>query len=91
MQCSRSEFFSAIEGWHDSSCAVHLHTDEVSGAFVVTFRSASKKGVLEFSAHAMLRVFLEASRIGATVSVILASLTTPFSPLTIRVAGVVVR
>jgi hypothetical protein len=55
MQCSRSEFLTAIDGWHDSSCAVHLHTDEVSGAFVVTFRSASKKGVLEFSAHPLLQ------------------------------------
>ena len=36
-------------------CAVHLHTDEVSGAFVVTFRSASKRGVLEFSAHPLLQ------------------------------------
>lgn len=41
MQCSRSEFFTAIEGWRDSPCAVHLHTDEISGAFVVTFRSGS--------------------------------------------------
>jgi hypothetical protein len=55
MQCSRSEFLTAIERWHDSSFAVHLHTDEVSGAFVVTFRSASKKGVLEFSAHPLLQ------------------------------------
>ena len=55
MKCSRSEFFTAIESWRDSSCAVHLHTDEVSGAFVVMFRSASKKGVLEFSAHPSLQ------------------------------------
>jgi DNA-directed RNA polymerase sigma subunit (sigma70/sigma32) len=55
MKCSRSEFLTAIESWRDSSCAVHLHTDEVSGAFVVTFRSASKKGVLEFSAHPLLQ------------------------------------
>jgi hypothetical protein len=55
MKCSRSEFFTAIESWRDSSCAVHLHTDEVSGAFVVMFRSASKKGVLEFSAHPQLQ------------------------------------
>jgi len=55
MQCSRSEFLTAIKGWHDSSCAVHLHTDEVSGAFVVTFRSVSSKGVLEFSAHPLLQ------------------------------------
>jgi hypothetical protein len=55
MQCSRSEFFTAIDAWRDSSCAVHLHTDEVSGAFVVTFRSASKGWVLEFSAHPLLQ------------------------------------
>lgn len=55
MQCSRNEFLTAIEGWRDSSCAVHLHTDEVSGAFVVTFRSASTRGVLEFSAHPLLQ------------------------------------
>ncbi len=55
MKCSRSEFFIAIDGWRDSSCAIHLHTDEVSGAFVVTFRSASRKGVLEFSAHPLLQ------------------------------------
>ncbi len=55
MKCSRSEFFTAIENWRDSSCAVHLHTDEVSGAFVVMFRSASKKGVLAFSAHPLLQ------------------------------------
>lgn len=55
MKCSRSEFFTAIESWRDSSCAVHLHTDEVSGAFVVMFRSASSKGLLEFSAHPLLQ------------------------------------
>ena len=55
MQCSRSEFFTAIEGWRNSPCAVHLHTDEISGAFVVTFRSASKQGVLEFSAHPLFQ------------------------------------
>jgi hypothetical protein len=55
MKCSRSEFFTAIQGWRESSCAVHLHTDEISGAFVVTFRSASKQGVLEFSAHPLLQ------------------------------------
>jgi hypothetical protein len=55
MQCSRNEFFAAIEGWRDSSCAVHLHTDEISGALVVTFRSASDTGVLEFSAHPLLQ------------------------------------
>jgi hypothetical protein len=55
MQCSRREFFTAINAWRDSSCAVHLHTDEVSGAFVVTFRAASKRGVLEFSAHPLLQ------------------------------------
>jgi hypothetical protein len=48
MQCSKSEFVAAIEGWRDSSCAVHVHTDEISGAFVVTFRAVSQKGVLEF-------------------------------------------
>jgi hypothetical protein len=57
MKCSRTEFFTAIESWRDSSCAVHLHTDEVSGAFVVTFRSASKQGTLEFSAHPLLQPF----------------------------------
>jgi hypothetical protein len=55
MKCSRSEFLTAIEGWHDSSCAVHLHTDEIRGAFVVTFCSASEQGVLEFSAHPLLQ------------------------------------
>lgn len=55
MQCSRSEFFTAIEDWRDSPCAVHLHTDEISGAFVVTFRSASDRGVLEFSAHPLFQ------------------------------------
>jgi hypothetical protein len=55
MQCSRKEFLTAIEGWSGSSCAVHLHTDEVSGAFMVTFRSASTRGVLEFSAHPLLQ------------------------------------
>ncbi len=55
MKCSKNEFFTAIDGWRDSSCAVHLHTDEISGAFVVTFRSASKRGVLEFSAHPHLQ------------------------------------
>src|ERR1700733_8733049 len=50
MQCSRTEFLTAIDGWRDSSCAVHLHTDEISGAFVVTFRS-SEGGGLEVSAH----------------------------------------
>lgn len=55
MKCSRSEFFTAIQGWHDSLCAVHLHTDEISGAFVVTFCSASERGVLEFSAHPLLQ------------------------------------
>jgi hypothetical protein len=55
MQCSRSEFFTAVQSWHGSSCAVHLHTDEISGAFVVTFRSASGRGVLEFSAHPLLQ------------------------------------
>jgi|ERR1700733_1468895 hypothetical protein len=54
MQCSRTEFLTAIDGWRDSSCAVHLHTDEISGAFVVTFRS-SEGGVLEFSAHPLLQ------------------------------------
>ena len=55
MQCSKSEFVAAIEGWRDSSCTVHVHTDEIRGAFVVTFRAASQKGVLEFSAHPLLQ------------------------------------
>ncbi len=55
MRCSKSEFFAAIRGWHNSPCAVHLHTDEISGAFVVTFHSASNEGVLEFSAHPLLQ------------------------------------
>jgi hypothetical protein len=55
MQCSRSEFLTAINGWRDSPCAVHLHTDEISGALVVTFHSASTNGVLEFSAHPLLQ------------------------------------
>jgi hypothetical protein len=55
MHCSRSEFYAAIENWSGSSCAVHLHTDEISGAFIVTFHSASKPGVLEFSAHPLLQ------------------------------------
>src|SRR2546430_1282778 len=55
MKCSRSEFFTAIQGWRDCSCAVHLHTNEISGAFVVTFCWASEQGVLEFSAHPLLQ------------------------------------
>ena len=55
MQCSKSEFFAAIESWRESSCAVHLHTDEISGAFVVTFCAASASGLLEFSAHPLLQ------------------------------------
>lgn len=55
MQCSKSEFVAAIEGWRNSSCMVHIHTDEIRGAFVVTFRAASQKGVLEFSAHPLLQ------------------------------------
>ncbi len=55
MQCSRSEFLTVIEGWREFPCAVHLHTDEISGAFVVTFHSASTDGVLEFSAHPLLQ------------------------------------
>jgi hypothetical protein len=55
MQCSRSEFLTAIETWRGSPCAVHLHTDEISGAVVVTFHSASANGVLEFSAHPLLQ------------------------------------
>jgi hypothetical protein len=55
MQCSKSEFVAAVEGWRDSSCTVHVHTDEIRGAFVVTFRAASQKGVLEFSAHPLLQ------------------------------------
>lgn len=55
MQCSRSEFFAAIAGWRGCSCVVHLHTDEICAAFVVTFHSLSRRGVLEFSAHPMLQ------------------------------------
>lgn len=55
MQCSRSEFLTAIQSWRDSACAVHVHTDEIGGAFVVTFRSASSDGVLKFSAHPLLQ------------------------------------
>lgn len=55
MHCSKREFLRVIESWSNSPCAVHLHTDEVSGSFVVTFRSASKRGVLEFSAHPLLQ------------------------------------
>jgi len=55
MQCSRSEFVTAIASWRDSVCAVHLHTDEISGAFVVTFLSASTDGLLAFSAHPLLQ------------------------------------
>lgn len=55
MRCSRSEFLTAIKSWRDSTCAVHVHTDEISGAFVVTFSSASGDGVLEFSAHPLLQ------------------------------------
>ena len=55
MQCSRSEFLAAIEAWCDCLCAVHLHTDEISGAIVMTFHSASPNGVLEFSAHPLLQ------------------------------------
>ena len=58
MQCSRNEFVTAIQAWRDSPCAVHLHTDEVSGAFVVTFHSASTDGMLEFSAHPLLQPFM---------------------------------
>lgn len=55
MKCSGSEFLAAIEGWRDSSCVVHVHTGEISGAFVVTFRSVSEQGLLEFSAHPLLQ------------------------------------
>ena len=55
MQCSKSEFVAAIQGWRDFLCAVHLHSDEVSGACVLTFHSASSDGVLEFSAHPLLQ------------------------------------
>ena len=54
MRYSRSEFFAAIAGWRGCSCVVHLHTDEISGAFVAAFLSASGRGVLEFVAHPML-------------------------------------
>ncbi len=55
MRCSKSEFLTTISGWRDSTCAVHVHTDEINGAFVVTFSSASGDGVLEFSAHPLLQ------------------------------------
>ncbi len=55
MQCSRSEFLAAIASWRDSPCAVHLHTDEISGAFVVTFHSVTPEGMVEFSAHPLLQ------------------------------------
>ncbi len=51
--CSKREFFAAI-GRMNLQC-VHVHTDEISGAFVVTFRAASPRGVLEFSAHPLLQ------------------------------------
>jgi len=56
MQCSRGEFFAAIAGWRGCSCVVHLHTDEINCAFVVTFRSASGRGVLEFVMHPLLEL-----------------------------------
>lgn len=34
---------------------MHIHTDEISGAFVVAYCEASGKGVLEFSAHPLLQ------------------------------------
>jgi hypothetical protein len=55
MQCSRSEFLTAIEGWLESRCTVHLHTDEINGAIVGTFCSVSRQCVLEFSAHPLLQ------------------------------------
>ena len=44
-----------IETWRDCPCIVHLHTDEIGGAVVVTFHSASAEGVLKFSAHPLLQ------------------------------------
>ncbi|MBV8206510.1 MAG: hypothetical protein JO041_06940 [Acidobacteria bacterium] len=55
MQCSRNEFLTAIQAWRGFPCAVQLHTDEVRGAFVVTFESATGGGVLKFSAHPLLQ------------------------------------
>ena len=54
MHCSKSEFLAAIQGWLQSSCTVHLHTNEVSGALVATLNSASTEGILQFSAHPVL-------------------------------------
>ena len=61
MRCSRSEFLKSIESWRDSSCAVCLHTHEISHAFVVTFRAASERGVLEFAAHPLLPLTVDLS------------------------------
>lgn len=55
MRCSRDEFIAAIQGWRGSVCAVHLHTDEISGAFIVSFHSASGEGMVEFSAHPLIQ------------------------------------
>jgi hypothetical protein len=33
---------------------VHLHTEEIDGAFIATFNSASTDGVLEFSSHPLI-------------------------------------
>lgn len=57
MQYTKSEFFAIIESWRNSSCEVHVLTDEISGAFNVMFRTASEKGVLEFSENPLLRGF----------------------------------
>jgi hypothetical protein len=54
MRCSKSEFLTAIQGWHESPCTVHLHTNEISGALIATLNSASPDGVLQFSAHPVL-------------------------------------
>jgi len=61
MKCSRSEFFTGIESWRDSSCAVCLHTGEISRGFVVTFRAASQRSALEFSAHPLLPLTVDLS------------------------------
>jgi hypothetical protein len=55
MQCSKGDFLAAIEPWQGKICAVHLHTNEINGAFVATFRSASADAVLEFSSHTLLQ------------------------------------
>jgi hypothetical protein len=45
---------TALETWRGTTCAVHLHTDEINGALLATFNSVSADCVLEFSAHRFL-------------------------------------